>query len=60
MSANNNEMITIVMLLHKPKEFRLIFQLASFSLNNFDLKKSFHELTRRIHPDKTGTNQMLR
>ena len=56
MSADNRETIASVILLHKQKEFRSIFELSSISLNDSNLKKSYHELVRRVHPDKNGTN----
>ena len=56
MNADNRETIASVILLHKQKEFRSIFELSSISLNDSNLKKSYHELVRRVHPDKNGTN----
>ena len=56
MCANNKETIAKVILLHMQKEFLSIFQLSSLSLYNFDLKKLYHELLRRVHPDKNGNN----
>ena len=56
MKADNRETIAPVICLHKQKEFRFIFELSSIALNDFDLKKSFHVLTRRIYPDKNGNN----
>ena len=56
MSADNRETIASVILLHKQKKFRSIFELSSISLNDSNLKKSYHELVRRVHPDKNGTN----
>ena len=56
MSADNKETIAKVIFLHKQKELLSIFQLSSFSLNNFDLKNSYHELTRRVHSYKNGIN----
>ena len=56
MIADNRETIASVILLHKQKEFRSIFELSSISLNDSNLKKSYHELVRRVHPDKNGTN----
>ena len=56
MHADNRETIASVILLHKQKEFRSIFELSSISLNDSNLKKSYHELVRRVHPDKNGTN----
>ena len=56
MCANNKKTIAKVILLHMQKEFRSIFELSSISLNDSNLKKSYHELVRRVHPDKNGTN----
>ena len=56
MCANNKETIAKVILLHMQKEFLSIFQLSSFSFYNFDLKKSYHELLRRVYLDKNGNN----
>ena len=56
MKADNRETIAPVIRFHKQKEFRSIFELSSILLNDFDLKKSYHELVRRVHPDKNGTN----
>ena len=56
MNTDNKVTITTVILLHKQKEYRSIFQLASFSLNDFDLKKSYHEFTRRVHSEKNRNN----
>ena len=56
MSADKKETINKVILFNKQKEFLSIFQLSSFSLYNFDLKKSYHELLRKVHPDKNGNN----
>ena len=54
MNADNRKTIASVILLHKYKKIRSIFELSSISLNDFDLKKSYHELMRRVHPDKNG------
>ena len=56
MNADNRETIASVILLRKQKEFRSIFELFSTLLNEFDLKKSYDELTRRVHPHMNGTN----
>ena len=56
MNADNRETIASVILLHKQKEFRSIFELFSISLNDSNLKKSYHELVRRVHSNKNGTN----
>ena len=56
MSADNKEMIAKVILLHKQKKILSIFHLSSISLYNFDLKKSYHELLGKVHPDKNGNN----
>ena len=56
MSADKKETINKVILFNKQKEFLSIFQLSSFSLYNFDLKKSYHELLRKVHIDKNGNN----
>ena len=56
MSADNKETIAKVILLHKQKKILSIFHLSSISLYNFDLKKSYHELLRKVHPDKNGNN----
>ena len=56
MNADNRETISSVILLHKQKEFRSICELSSISLNDSNLKKSYHELVRRVNPDKNGTN----
>ena len=56
MSADNKETIAKVIVLHKQKKYLSIFHLSSFLLYNFDLKKSYQELLRKIHPDKNGNN----
>ena len=56
MSADNKETIAKVILLYKQKQFLSIFHLSSISLYTFDLKKLYHELLRKVHPDKNGTN----
>ena len=56
MSADNKETIAKVILLHKQKKILSISYLSSISLYNFDLKKSYHELLRKVHPDKNGNN----
>ena len=52
MNADNRDTIASIISLHKQKEFRSIFKLSCHSFNDHDLKKSYHELTRRVHPDK--------
>ena len=54
MNADNRDTIASIISLHKQNEFRSIFKLSSHSFNDLDLKKSYHELTRRVHPDKNG------
>ena len=56
MNTDNRKTIASVILLHKYKKIRSIFELSSISLNDFDLKKSYHELVRRVHSNKNRTN----
>ena len=56
MSVHNKETIAKVILLHKQNKFLSIFHLSSISLYTFDLKKSYHELLRKVLPDKNGNN----
>ena len=52
---DNTKTIGNVILLHKHKAFRSIFQLAiTSSTNVFNLKNTFRIISKWVHPDKNG------
>ena len=54
---DNTKTIEKVMLLHKQKSFRSIFQLAvTSSTDVFNLKSTFRTLSKTVYPVKNGNN----